>query len=336
MPLNRFALVCALLPLLAGAQSCSDTPPEETPPSAASKPSASATSQPANVEQTSAPRMVPVFPVPPGGSATPGVRPALLNVGQGRFFSYALPEGWRVVEDGQFAVSLVAPDSNALTVMVGNAGFPPNYSPSQFVFEKLTALAPQNLQLSQPRSATPIGGFAAAYEFDVSYFVGGVQSVGLAKAHIAPAYDSAVYVMTLAVSTAPQWPAYAPWLPLVAEQIAATDGAAFGARGIMAQNLQNSTAYAEAAREYRAWSQRTQQQVTSERNASVDQRNQQFRETLGGVQTYQNPFGGGGAVELPDTFSHYWSDPQGNFLGTDDPSANPNVGSTVEWRRMQR
>jgi hypothetical protein len=220
--------------------------------------------------------------------------------------------------------------------MVGNAGLPLTYSPSQFVFEKLTALQPQDLQLGQPRQTTPINGFSVAYEFDVAYFVNGVPNLGLVKAHIAPAYDSAVMVMTAAVSEASQWPGYAPWLPLVAEQISATDGAAFGMRGVMAQNVQNSTAYAEAAREYRDWSQRMWRQVTDDRNASVDGRNTAFREALGAVRTYNDPFGNTGPVELPTTYQYYWTDPQGNFLGTDDPTANPNVGSTVEWRLMER
>ena len=47
---------------------------------------------------------------------------ANLTLASTRFFTYALPQGWRVGEDGQFALSLMAPDSRALTVLVGNAG----------------------------------------------------------------------------------------------------------------------------------------------------------------------------------------------------------------------
>jgi hypothetical protein len=65
-------------------------------------------------------------------------------VARGRFFSYALPEGWRVGEEGQYALSLVAPDNQALTVMVGNAGLPPNYPPDRFVQEKLMAMRLQS------------------------------------------------------------------------------------------------------------------------------------------------------------------------------------------------
>jgi hypothetical protein len=41
-------------------------------------------------------------------------------------------------------------------------------------------------------------------------------------------------------------------------------------------------------------------------------------------------------VELPTTHTYYWTDRQGRMVGTNDPSADPNVGSTGEWRRMER
>ncbi len=277
--------------------------------------------------------MFPVKPVP----ANPAPQAPSLGISAGQFFSYALPPGWRVGEDGQFALTLASPDNKALTVMVGNAGLPVNYPPGRFVSEKLSALRPENLQIGQPRQAAPIAGFARAYQFDVTYSIRGVACRGTVKCHIAPSYDSALMAMTAALSEASQWPGYASWLPLAAEQISATNGGAFGRRGIMAQNLKNSTAYAEAARQYRDWSQRNWQQVTDDRNASEDRRNFHRRENLGAVQTYVNPFGTSTPpVQMPMTYKYYWADNQGNYLGSDDPSVNPNVGSTTEWRQMPR
>jgi len=279
------------------------------------------------------PKLFPVQPVSSG--STPSVSREL-HVGQGRFFSYALPQGWRVGEDGQFALTLVAPDSKALTLMVGNAGLPLNYPPERFVQDKLMALGPQNLQISQPKTSTPITGFNRAYQFEVTYEIQGAPCRGLVKCHVATAYDMSVMAMTAALSDATQWSGYSNWLPLVADQIAATDGAAFGSRGIMQQNLKNSASFAEAARQYRDWSQRNWQQVTDERNASVDRRNSEFRENLGAVQTYLNPYNEGVTLELPTRYQFYWMDRQGNILGTDDPGANPNVGSTGEWLQLGR
>jgi hypothetical protein len=276
-----------------------------------------------------------MFPVRPVASDRALPAPSL-GISNGQFFSYALPKSWRVGEEGQFALTLAAPDNKALTVMVGNAGLPVNFPPRQFVYEKLSALRPENLQIGQPRKAAPIAGFAHAYQFDVTYSIRGVACRGTVKCHIFPSYDTAVMAMTAALSEASQWPSYASWLPLVAEQISATNGAAFGRRGIMAQNLKNSTAYAEAARQYRDWSQRNWQQVTDDRNASVERRAFQVRENLGAVQTYVNPFGTSPPVQLPTTYKYYWRDNQGNYLGSDDPSANPNTGSTTEWKQMPR
>ena len=269
----------------------------------------------------------------PGANA--GRPPGELRIGQGRFFSFALPPGWRVGEDGQFALTLLAPDQRALTLMVGNAGLPPNTAPAQFAYSKLSAMQPQNLQLGQPRQARPAAGFRHAVEFDVSAYVRGVAYRGVAKVSMAPAYDSATFALTAALATADQWDGYAQWLPQVADQVSASNGAAFGMRGIMQQNLQNSVAFGEAARQYREWSQKNWQQVTDQRNASQDRRNVAVRENLGGVQTFANPYGTP-PVELPAMHTYYWTDRQGRIVGTDDPSANPNVGSTGEWRKMER
>ena len=282
-------------------------------------------------------KFVPVKPIlrEAVGPANPAPPAGELRIGQGRFFSFALPPGWRVGEDGQFALTLVAPDNKAMTVMVGNAGMPLNHPAARFAYDKLSAMQPQNLQLGQARQARPAAGFRQAVEFDVAYSARGVAYRGVAKVSASPAYDSATMAMTAALSAAEQWSGYAPWLPQVADQVSALNGAAFGMRGIMQQNLQNSVAYGEAARQYRDWSQKNWQQVTDARNASQDRRNFAVRENLGGVQTFTNPYGTP-PVELPLTHKYYWTDPQGRIVGTDDPSANPNTGSTGDWRKMER
>jgi hypothetical protein len=123
---------------------------------------------------------------------------------------------------------------------------------------------------------------------------------------------------------------------LVAAQVSARNGAAFGARGVMQQNLQNSTAYAQAAREYRDWSQKNWQGVTDARNASNDRNNTQFREALGNVQTYENPHDRSTPLQLPNTYQYYWVNEQGTVVGTNDPGIDMNSGSTTDWRRMPK
>jgi len=286
---------------------------------------------------TPAPKFEPVTPVTARPADTGGdtARPTgELRIGQSQFFRYAAPPDWRVGEDGPMALTLVAPDNQAYTVMVGNAGVQPGYPPDRYAHDKLMALQPQGLQIGRATQATPVAGFRAAYAFEVSYVARGVPSRGVAKVSIAPAYDTQTMTMTAAISAASQWDGYSKWLPQIADQLSAVDGGAFGQRGLMAQNLANSKAYAEAAGNYRDWSQKNWQQVTDGRNASTDKRNADFRDAIGGVQPYSNPFESGKAVEMPTTHKYYWVDAQGKMVGTDDPTANPNVGSTTEWRRM--
>ncbi|WP_315824015.1 hypothetical protein [Paraflavitalea speifideaquila] len=116
------------------------------------------------------------------------------------------------------------------------------------------SLQPSGLTLSNPAPTNPVKGFQEAYQFKVSYQLPSGHYQGEAVCHISNYYGGCVMAMTAALSESTQWAAYASWLPLVSRQIAATNGAAFGMRGIMQQNLQNSIAFGEALQAYRTWS----------------------------------------------------------------------------------
>ncbi|OUL21037.1 hypothetical protein BV378_27655 [Nostoc sp. RF31YmG] len=261
--------------------------------------------------------------------------PGSLSMRRGQYFNYVVPSGWRVVEDGQFAVVLFSPDNAALTIMVGNSGLPANYNPWQFVYEKLLAMQPYELRIGQPRPAQPIAGCTVAYEFDYIYSFNGIPCRGIAKCNVAYSYNMCTMVMTCAASHESQWANYASWLPQIAGQVTATNGAAFGIQGIMAQNIEISLAEGQRLREYREWSERTWEEVNRQRSQSVDRQNVQFRENLGNVSTWTNPYGYAN-VELPTSHNYFWMNRQGQIYGTNDPSENPNIGSTQEWARMNR
>ena len=55
--------------------------------------------------------------------------------------------------------------------------------------------------------------------------------------------NTAVMAMTAAISEAGTWPGYASWLPQVADQISATNGAAFGIRGHRDARTQDADCY---------------------------------------------------------------------------------------------
>ncbi|MBS1663994.1 MAG: hypothetical protein JST68_23315 [Bacteroidetes bacterium] len=269
-------------------------------------------------------------------TSTPQPKIEDLKISSGNYFSYALPPGWRIGEDGQFALSLVSSDNKAITVMVGNSGMMPGYPAQRFVYEKLMSLRPNSLNLSNPVRTNPVQGFQEAYLFQVAYTLPSGKYVGEAVCHITNYYGGCVMAMTAALSETTQWASYSTWLPQVSRQISATNGAAFGMRGVMQQNLQNSVAFGEAMKAYRDWSAQKWQKVTDERNKSVDRQNDQFRENLGAINTYNNPYNASSPLELSTQYHYYWIDQQGRVLGSNDPSANPNHGSTSEWKPLQR
>src|SRR5882672_5899457 len=279
-------------------------------------------------------------PVTRTGDAPPSASPEkplpnkTVDVQSGRYFRFAIPAGWKVQEEGQFAVVLVAPDSAALTVMTGNSGLPANYAPGQFLMDKLRQLQVQNVRTGPAAMARPMAGCSTAWQVDYTYSVNNVPCHGVAKVSVAPVYDMSTMVVTLAASQESQWAGYSSWLPELAEQIAALNGAAFGARGVMQQNLDNSINLGEQARKNRDWSASTWAEVNRGRAESQDRNNAQFRENLGAVQSYTNPYDSK-KVELPTTFSHYWVDRQGRVVGTNDPREDPNSGSTGQWSRME-
>lgn len=267
-------------------------------------------------------------------SSQPSTPPSL-EIRHGHYFNYVVPSGWRVVEDGQFAVVLFSPDNAALTIMVGNSGLPVNYNPWQFVHEKLLAMQPYQLQMGQPRQVQPIAGCTVAYEWDYNYMYNGIPYQGIAKCSIAYSYNLCTMVMTCAASDRSQWANYVSWLPQVASEISATNGAAFGIQGIMAQNINISLTEGQRHREYREWSQNTWNEVNRQRNESIARQNFQFRENLGNVTTWTNPYGYP-MVELPTNYNYYWINRQGQIYGTNDPTENPNFGSTQDWLKMNR
>lgn len=81
-----------------------------------------------------------------------------------------------------------------------------------------------------------------------------------------------------------------------------------------------STAYAEAARRYREWSAKTWNAVTDERQGSQGRRNAEFRENLGAIETFVNPYDSSVPVELPTQYKQFGVDRQGNILGRTIPA----------------
>lgn len=257
-----------------------------------------------------------------------------VTVRQGACFRHALPDGWQVVEDGPFAVSRVAPDQRAVMVLVGNAGLPLGYPPPQFVYDKLAQSGLQFVRLGAPRPAPGVFGFPYAWDFDVDYAVGGAPCHGVARCSVAPSYDFCTMVMTWAASELAQWPRYASWLPQLAAQVEVTSASAFGAAGLAQQNLANSVALGEQARRHREHAAQQWAEVVAQRGASVDAQHDAFRQELGAVRTYHNPYDHR-PVELSSHNAVYWVHPvTGQIVGHPSATFDPRTPMDPAWQPM--
>jgi DNA-directed RNA polymerase subunit RPC12/RpoP len=67
-----------------------------------------------------------------------------------------------------------------------------------------------------------------------------------------------------------------------------------------------------------------------ERSAAYDRVAEKFSQTIREVDPYFDP-NTGQTVELPSGYTQAWSTPLGEYLLTDDPNFNPNLGSNQTW-----
>jgi len=71
-----------------------------------------------------------------------------------------------------------------------------------------------------------------------------------------------------------------------------------------------------------------------ERSAVYDRINERFDQHIRGVDPYYDP-NTGTSVELPAGYSHAWSTALGEYIVSDDPNFNPNIGSTKNWTPLE-
>lgn len=106
------------------------------------------------------------------------------------------------------------------------------------------------------------------------------------------------------------------------------------ARGV----LQDSRALAAAVEANREHQQRLQREIEADRESSMAARNAAFRESLGGVETYSDPYQGRG-VEMPQGYREAWVNERGEYLLSEQAGFDPNVGQVGgarDWKRMDK
>jgi hypothetical protein len=67
---------------------------------------------------------------------------------------------------------------------------------------------------------------------------------------------------------------------------------------------------------------------------SQDRISQRYTEYIRGVEAYRDPHGNR-PVWLPSGYTHAWANARGEYLLSNQPGFDPNVGDAAEWRRME-
>ena len=88
---------------------------------------------------------------------------------------------------------------------------------------------------------------------------------------------------------------------------------------------------AKAGSEMRA----DQQRAWEQRQQAQDRIAQNFSDYMRGVERYQDPFSGK-QIELPNDYGYAWANNLGEYIVTDSPGYNPNLGSNLHWEPLQR
>jgi hypothetical protein len=76
-------------------------------------------------------------------------------------------------------------------------------------------------------------------------------------------------------------------------------------------------------------------QAWEQQQASQDRISRRFSEYVRGVDTYQNPVTNQ-PVQLPGGYGRAWTNALGEYIVSDSPSYNPNLGSSTNWQPLQR
>lgn len=272
---------------------------------------------------------------PPNGPYGPGnpggVPPVQRQVGH--YFRFALPAGWRVQENANM-LCLNSPDGQAAIMNVGLSGMMYPMSPDQFVAYALNMQQMQLTGILNGQQIPPPPGCTQAGRFEITYAIGPTQCRGIVLSYVAVGYGQCNASITLAAAQVGSWPAYAQWLPQLAMEVGPAGSQTYGAGQIASDNLRQSMELGQKFHEVNDYTQQQWQQVTNERWASDERRNFEFRENLGGIQTYTNPYDNHRTVELSTQYRFYWVNRRGEIVGSDDPGYDPRVGSTDEWSQM--
>ena len=279
--------------------------------------------------------------VPGAGIKAPGQAMPRTQIVQGRNFTYVLPAGWRVGEEGNHALVLQAQDLSAGVIVYGVSGFGQNLTPPQFAYNAIInnlRLAP-DVRISNPTPIQPMPGYTAAAVMDIAYTKQGPQGpqriVGLVISNVVSVYARSDAVVTLMLALDSHWSAVHSWLPQVALQALNTGPNPFGRTAMSGQILNDTVRQREAYGQYLNWSQANWAGVVANRAASLDRQAQANGETLTGQYWGKNPYTGN-PERYSTTPTVIWVHRDGRQVTSSNSTFDPRTPTDTDWRRVQR
>jgi hypothetical protein len=266
--------------------------------------------------------------------------PGEAQLQRGPHFTYRLPPGWSIGEEGKFALVLRSPDFLAGIIVFGQSGLMHPASPEQFAYYCMSGvmrLAP-DVRFGQSRAIPPMPGYTHAAIFETTYTLqlpqGPTPIRGLVTSNVAIGYGQCNGTITVAASATHQWPHYADWLPRVAAAALNTGPDPYGS-GTMAGVISGIARQdADSYHQYQAWSQNLWGEVTAARNNAIDRQQGQLDAVLTGHEWVPDGYGGP-MIRRSTTPACIWRSRDGREMHSDDPSYDPRTPGDLDWVRVR-
>jgi hypothetical protein len=259
---------------------------------------------------------------------------------RGPNFTYMLPPGWFVAEEGKYSLALRSQDFRAGINIFGQSGMMYSVPPDQYAYQVMTSIMGlTNVQFGQVHPIQPMPGCTEAVKIEVLYPVmmqnGSFTAKGIVVSNVATGYNQCDAVMTLVATDVALWIQYQSWLPQVGLAACNTGPDPYGRssmhsviNGIAIQDHKAYTAYAQ-------WSNSLWQQVVSDQNALTTNQQDTMGSILTGQEWVEDPYAGTPRRQATAP-AVIWISRDGRQIASHDPSYDPRTPSDSDWRKIQR
>ncbi len=76
-------------------------------------------------------------------------------------------------------------------------------------------------------------------------------------------------------------------------------------------------------------------QAYNQRQVVNDRIAENFSQYIRGIEEYYNPIENK-TVKLPTGYQNIWTNNLGEYILSDNPNFNPNIGSNINWQKIEK